>query len=68
MIVLVYTQEVISTTFQKETIKNRFNWPLNSCSENVQVVQSMREFTKLFTESLNLENLLVNLRKNLVTV
>ena len=24
MIVLVYTQEVISTTFQKETIKNRF--------------------------------------------
>ena len=25
--------------------------------ENVQAVQSMREFTKLFTESLNVENL-----------
>ena len=43
--------------FQKENIKNRFNWPLNSRVENVQAVQSMREFAKLFTESFNMENL-----------
>ena len=38
-------------------MKNLFNWPLNSCVENVQAVQIMPEFAKLFAESLNMENL-----------
>ena len=43
IIVLVYTHEVISTTIAEKTIQSRFNWHLNSCVENVQAAQSMRE-------------------------
>ena len=43
IIILVYTHEVISTTIAEKTIQSRFNWHLNSCVENVQAAQSMRE-------------------------
>jgi len=40
-IVLVYSQEVISSIDEKETIKSQSNWRLNLCVKNVQ--WSMRE-------------------------
>ena len=64
----IYTGSDLNN-ISKETIKNRFNWPLNSCSENVQAVQSMaariREtIYRIFEHGKSI----VNLRKNLVTV
>ena len=47
----IYTGSDLNSIFRRKPLK------INSCVENVQAVQSMREFAKLFTESLNMENL-----------